>query len=102
MWTGTGAHVAEQYPGSAHVIDLGLDRASDRVIGRHADEHDFAIVTKDADFVELAEVPGSTLRVIWIRLGNCTTEEIEAVLRKSRDLVLSLQRDEDVRVLLLR
>jgi len=39
--------------------------------------HDYMIVTKDADFSELGVVQGFPPKIIWIRRGNCPTQEIE-------------------------
>ena len=42
--------LASEYPGSAHVRDVGLHGAEDHHIWAHALEHGFAIVSKDTDF----------------------------------------------------
>lgn len=47
----------------------------------HAIENDFAIVTKDTDFHQRAFLHGPPPKVVWIRLGNCTTKKIETLLR---------------------
>lgn len=93
--------LADAYPGSQHVAAVGLDRASDLAISKFAEEHDLTVVTKDADFAELAQSPGADLTVIWIRLGNRRTAEIEAALRDSRDAVRRLEESPDARVLLI-
>lgn len=93
--------VSAVYPGSEHVAGAGLDRADDRTVADYAREHGYAVVTKDADFAELAHGGGAGLKVIWLRLGNCTTAEIEAVLLGSRDAIASLDDDPDARVLSL-
>lgn len=53
-----------------HVADLGLEGASDRAIWREAGSTGATIVTKDADFVELARA-GNGPAVVWISMGNC-------------------------------
>jgi predicted nuclease of predicted toxin-antitoxin system len=42
------------FPGSSHVALLGLEQASDRAIWEYARDHDFVIVTRDADFSEMS------------------------------------------------
>lgn len=42
------------FPGSTQVALAGLERADDRAIWQYAREHDFVIVTKDADFYDLS------------------------------------------------
>ena len=48
--------IASHYPGSSQVALLGLERASDTAIWAYARQHDFIIVTKDSDFVDLSTV----------------------------------------------
>jgi predicted nuclease of predicted toxin-antitoxin system len=55
-----------------HVLDIGLETASDRIIWEHAQKANLVIVTKDEDFVQLADRQRSIPpQVLWIRLGNC-------------------------------
>lgn len=42
--------LADLYPGSTHVREVGLQAADDDTIWRYAAEHGLAIVSKDADF----------------------------------------------------
>jgi predicted nuclease of predicted toxin-antitoxin system len=48
--------LADLFPGSSHVLSLGLDRASDDAIWDHARDQNYAIVTKDADYNNLGVV----------------------------------------------
>ena len=73
--------LAELYPGSVHVRQLNLQAADDEAVWRHAAEGGFAIVTKDDDFRQRGFVRGAPPKVIWVRLGNCTADAVEAVLR---------------------
>jgi predicted nuclease of predicted toxin-antitoxin system len=41
----------------------------------------FAIVSKDADFRQLSFLYGSPPKVVWLRVGNRSTAEIEAIVR---------------------
>ena len=54
-----------------HVRDIGLKEAEDAVIWKHAGRHSLVVVSKDEDFTFLANVPGDTGRLVWVRLGNC-------------------------------
>jgi len=71
------------YPGSRHVEDCGLLSALDEEVWRFAAKNDFAIVSKDSDFSELSVLHGSPPKVIWLRVGNCTTEHAGHALRDS-------------------
>jgi predicted nuclease of predicted toxin-antitoxin system len=56
--------LADTYPFSAHVRELGLLGAPDETIWRHAAEHDFVLTSKDADFFQRSVVYGSPPKVI--------------------------------------
>jgi predicted nuclease of predicted toxin-antitoxin system len=73
--------LADIYPGSAHVHDCGLGRADDAAVWQYAKDKGFAIVSKDADFQERSVLLGAPPKVIWLRVANCTSTEIEELLR---------------------
>jgi predicted nuclease of predicted toxin-antitoxin system len=73
-----------EYPDSTHVRDVGLSTASDDAVWQYAAQHDFIIVTKDADFHQRSFLIGHPPKVVWIRVGNCSTAMIEALLRRRR------------------
>ncbi|MFA5081241.1 MAG: DUF5615 family PIN-like protein [Hydrogenophilaceae bacterium] len=55
-----------------HVLDMGLEAASDREIWELVRAEMLVIVTKDEDFAQLADRQASIPpQVLWIRLGNC-------------------------------
>ncbi len=56
---------------SRHVIELGLDEASDLEIWRYAETEGCVIVSKDEDFLHLAHRGAGGPPVVWVRLGNC-------------------------------
>ena len=93
--------LAELYPDSTHVYGVGLDMAPDPVIWEYARDNGFIIVTRDADFSDLNVMLGYPPKVIWIRRGNCTTVEIESMLRSNYGAVESLTEDEGVGILTL-
>lgn len=93
--------LADLYPESEHVRELGLQEADDEVIWRHAAVAGFAIVTKDDDYRQRSFVRGHPPKVIWIRLGNCTTAEVEQVLRTRCDDVLKFEVDDQAALLVL-
>ena len=61
-----------------HVLEIGLAGASDTAICRHAESDERILISKDEDFLYLTSQPGSKLRLIWIRLGNCRTSVLLA------------------------
>lgn len=89
------------YPGSTHVSTVGLATALDRAVWEYARENDYVMVTRDVDFTELGLLLGFPPKVIWIRRGNCSTEEIERLLRDNRDALQGLANDAATGVLAL-
>jgi predicted nuclease of predicted toxin-antitoxin system len=93
--------LADIYPDSAHVSALGLGTSSDQSVWEYARQRDYMIVTKDADFSELSLLLGFPPKVIWIRRGNCSTKEIETLLRESYEAIAALSDDVRVGILTL-
>jgi len=93
--------LADLFPDSVHVSTLGMDKAMDSEIWQYAHDHDYMIVTKDADFSELGIVRGFPPKVIWIRRGNCSTQGIESILRENYGAIKTLSNDEETGILTL-
>ena len=75
--------LADEYPESLHVAEIGLDTATDREIWEYAGQRGYVIVSKDSDFRQLALLFGPPPHVVWLRVGNVSTGVIEALLRRS-------------------
>ena len=91
--------LTDLYPSSDHVYNIELDQASDRVLWNYAREQGFILVTQDADFSEMSEFLGFPPKVIWIRRGNCSTRQIESILRQHHEAIASLDEDNTARIL---
>ena len=72
--------LAAQFPGSAHVRDVGMRGTDDLEIWHYTAEHDFIIVTKDDDFSDLSILHGAPPKVLLLRIGNCSSEAVSAIL----------------------
>jgi predicted nuclease of predicted toxin-antitoxin system len=59
-----------------HVLDIGLAEASAADICRHAVGDERVIISKDQDFLYLANQPETDIKLIWVRLGNCRTSAL--------------------------
>ena len=79
--------LADEYPGSRHVVELGLDTATDRAIWDYAGEHGFVLVSKDSDFRQLAFLLGPPPKTVWVRADNASTHDILSVLREHGDVI---------------
>ncbi len=75
------ALLANDFPGSEQVLLVGLSSADDRVVRAYAAARGLAVVSKDADFRNLSATCGPPPKVIWLRVGNGPTRDVEALLR---------------------
>lgn len=73
--------LADLYPDSQHVRNVGLGAADDEQVWSYAAREGLTIVSKDTDFHQRSFLFGGPPKVVWIRLGNCSTEDIAGLLR---------------------
>lgn len=59
---------------SLHVIDAGLEAATDQMIWQYALQNNLAIVSKDKDFAQRAQRSGVAPQIVWVRYGNCSKD----------------------------
>jgi predicted nuclease of predicted toxin-antitoxin system len=88
-------NLADLYPGALHVSDCGLAGRSDQAIWQYAGEHGFVIITKDDDFQRFSVLYGAPPKVIWIRLGNCSTADIIRLLSERHPEIARFMADEE-------
>ena len=84
------ARLADLFPQSAHVRTVALDRAADDQIWDYARVNGYCVVTQDSDFVERSRLHGAPPKVVWLRCGNCTPQQVEAILRRNALLIAEL------------
>jgi predicted nuclease of predicted toxin-antitoxin system len=63
-----------------HVLDVGLAGATDAEIWEYASHNDCVVISKDEDFLYLANRPRTQARFVWIRFGNCRTKTLLAAI----------------------
>lgn len=85
--------LADLYPESTHVYTLNLFEKDDRVIWQFARDQQFVIVTKDSDFNDLMQLYGYPPKIVWMRKGNCTTQQIADALRQDYSAIQHLVDD---------
>ncbi len=62
---------------------LGMGAATDIVVWDHAKQPGFIVVSLDADFYDLSVLHGHPPKLLWLRCGNSTVQEIERLLRSN-------------------
>jgi predicted nuclease of predicted toxin-antitoxin system len=89
------------FPNSLHVRDVGMTSTSDPIVWNYAKTNDLIIVSKDSDMHDLGSVFGYPPKVIWIRLGNCSTSQVENLLREEFGKIEIFYRDPNLSLLAL-
>jgi len=93
--------LATLYPESKHLREVGLATANDDVVWHYAAEGGFTIVSKDADFHERSFLLGHPPKVIWIRRGNCSTDEVLSLLQTAHAAIIQFEADPEASFLAL-
>jgi predicted nuclease of predicted toxin-antitoxin system len=93
--------LADIYPESTHVREVGLREADDVAIWQYAQANGLAIVSKDSDFQQRSLLHGAPPKFIWLRVGNCTVKTTEEVLRNYSAAIHTFDLDESISHLML-
>jgi predicted nuclease of predicted toxin-antitoxin system len=87
------AILAVEFPASQHVRDVGLSASPDPAVWAYAAANGFTIVSKDTDFQQRALLMGHPPKVVWVRLGNCSTTAVANLLRSRQADVIAFESD---------
>jgi predicted nuclease of predicted toxin-antitoxin system len=86
--------LADLFPDSVHVREIGLKAADDPVVWEYAKNNELMIVSKDSDMHQRSFVFGYPPKVVWVRLGNCSTSDVERLLRKHFVVIKAFYKDD--------
>ena len=78
--------------------DIGLRDAEDPEIFETAKAEGVVLMTKDSDFVDLANRFGAPPKIIWLRCGNTSNAQLQNILRSTLLDSLKLLRSGEVLV----
>ena len=79
--------ISDVFPQAKQVKEVGLADHSDSEIWKFARKNNFTIVTFDSDFYDLSVIKGIPPKIIWLRIGNTSTNNITKVLIENQDLI---------------
>lgn len=68
--------IQDFFPGSKHVSDLRLENSPDIDIWAYAKTESLCIITFDSDFIDISTLRGFPPKIIWLRIGNTSTNAI--------------------------
>jgi len=93
--------LSDLFPESLHVRDVGMKATGDALVWDYAKDQDLMIVSKDVDMHDLSLALGNPPKVIWLRLGNSSTRQVERLLRQHYATIARFYQDESVSLLAL-
>ena len=85
--------LADVFPKSIHVREVGLKEAGDPLVWEYAKNNGLVVVSKDSDFHQRSFLYGYPPKVVWVRLGNCSTADVERVLRANFETIKAFYED---------
>jgi predicted nuclease of predicted toxin-antitoxin system len=95
------SRLSDLFPNSLHVRDVGMKATVDPIVWDYAKDNNLIIVSKDSDMHDLSLVCGNPPKVIWLRLGNCSTSQVENLLRREFNAIEFFYQDENLSLLAL-
>jgi predicted nuclease of predicted toxin-antitoxin system len=87
--------LADIFPDSTQTRLLNFGRTNDPQLWLFAKVNEYIFVTKDRDVAELTILRGAPPKIIWLRMGNCTTMAIERTLRAEIEAIIAFVDDPD-------
>ena len=79
--------ISDKFPEAKHVNQVGLEDATDNSIWNFAKDNNYSIVTFDSDFYNLSIIRGCPPKIIWLRIGNTSTQMVAKVLNDDFALI---------------
>lgn len=83
------------FSGCLHVSECNLSDSEDPEIWKFAKDNGHAIVTFDSDFYDISIINGHPPKIIWIRSGNLSTNEIVKLLIDYQLTIISFLVDKE-------
>ena len=87
--------IHDLFPLAKQVRELGLENYTDRAVWDYAKKEGYTIVTFDSDFFDMSLILGSPPRIIWLRIGNASTDDIIDLFRENFELIKEFLADPD-------
>ena len=93
--------LAALFPDSVHVRDCGLLGLSDYEVWDFARNNGFTIISKDSDFLQRSLLFGPPPKIVWLRIGNCTREQLLHIIATHEQDLRALDANPSESVLVL-
>ena len=87
--------ISKTFPLARQVRELQLENFTDRKIWEFAKEQNYTIVTFDADFYDFVTLYGHPPKVIWLRLGNTTNQNLINAFENYAEIIKAFVEDQN-------
>jgi predicted nuclease of predicted toxin-antitoxin system len=96
------ASLADLFPESTSVCSVHLGSTPDTMVWEYAKANQFTFLTKDKDFASLSLIWGAPPKVILLQIGNCSTSQIERLVRNNATRLADFENDTKRSILILK
>ncbi len=87
--------IQDIFPDAKHISDLGLQNYTDLDLWNYAKVNDYTIVTFDSDFNDLSTLKGFPPKIIWLRTGNTSTNNLIELFHAKNSIIKGFFADEE-------
>lgn len=87
--------IQDIFPGAKHISDLQIEGYFDIEIWNYARVHSHCIVTFDLDFIDISALKGFPPKIIWLRTGNTSTENLITKIRSEAEEINAFLANEE-------
>jgi predicted nuclease of predicted toxin-antitoxin system len=91
----------QTFPGCRHARDCGLLGRPDSEVWDYAKFHGCIIVSKDSDFHHRSLLYGPPPKIVWLRTGNGSTDQLASLLVENEPPIRALVDDPHLASLVL-
>ena len=85
--------MAAFFPESVHVRECGLLGLPDEDVWEYARANGFTVVSKDSDFQQRSLLYGHPPKIVWLRIGNCTRQQLVQLITTHEKDIRALDSD---------
>lgn len=89
------------YPNSVHARYCGLLGHSDGDVWEYARENGLTIISKDSDFQQRSLLYGHPPKVIWLRIGNCSRQQLLELITFNESAIREFSENQEEALLIL-
>jgi predicted nuclease of predicted toxin-antitoxin system len=89
------------FPDSVHARDCGLLGQPDEDVWEYAGANGLTIISKDSDFQQRSLLYGYPPKVVWLRVGNCSRQQLVDLITSYEVEIRDLDQDKLEAILIL-